>query len=387
MRGNTKTQLTGARGSIFALICMSMLAAGCSKSEPAAEKAEVTFDVSRLPRVTGAKEVFASPATTIFTSPSPVAQTADTLDKTLASSGWQKYGPPNSASADDAAQRIMSFKKGQQALGVFITIAAAQGNATSVQYTAVTLKTDLPFTKDATDIEYSPDRPSLTLVTAEPADKTLDFYRKELGARGWSLWSEKTNGKQPADGSSGTVHEKGASADYVNDKEPTVALVLTMQKAEAGKFKVQLKEWPIGILESEHNAYVDSDNHGTPLVDVVKLARLDGAKEDATRSSADRVVYAIAGTLADTTEALKKLLAADGWKPYVTPLDEPHTFSPDFKKGGQGLSVSFTIQHGTDERTSQQTTVSYSPAACTSRWRLPTTRPTWCSTKTGLISI
>jgi hypothetical protein len=227
----------------------------------------------------------------------------------------------------------------------------------------------------------------LTLVTAEPADKTLDFYRKELGARGWSLWSEKTNGKQPADGSSGTVHEKGASADYVNDKEPTVALVLTMQKAEAGKFKVQLKEWPIGILESEHNAYVDSDNHGTPLVDVVKLARLDGAKEDATRSSADRVVYAIAGTLADTTEALKKLLAADGWKPYVTPLDEPHTFSPDFKKGGQGLSVSFTIQHGTDERTSQQTTVSYSPAACTSRWRLPTTRPTWCSTKTGLISI
>jgi hypothetical protein len=256
----------------------------------------------------------------------------------------------------------MSFKKGQQALNVFITIAPAQNNATSVQYTAVALKTDLPFTKDATDIEYSPDRPSLKLVTGEPVDKTLDFYRKELSARGWSLWSEKTDGKATADAPSGNVRDNGGSAEYVNDKEPAVTLVVTLQKTEAGKFKVELKEWPIGILESEHNAYVDSDNHGTPLVDVVKLPRLDGAKEDATRTSADRLVYAVAGTLADTTEALKKLLATDGWKPYVTPLDEPHTFSPAFKKGGQGLSVSFSIQHATDERTSQVTTVYYSPA-------------------------
>src|SRR5471030_2865089 len=262
MRGNIRFR--AARSSLFALICISLLTAGRSKSEQAPEKAETKFDVSHLPRVSGAKEIFASAATTIFTSPNSVTQTADALDKTLAGVGWQKYGPPNSASSDDAAQRIMSFKKGQQALGVFITIAPAQGNATSVQYTAVALKTDLPFTKDATDIEYSPDRPSLKLITAEPADKTLDFYRKELGARGWALWSEKTNGKQLAGGPSGNVHEKGASADYVNDKEPTVALVLTLQKAEHGKFKVELKEWPIGILESEHNAYVDSDNHGTP---------------------------------------------------------------------------------------------------------------------------
>jgi hypothetical protein len=362
MRGTKTTRLTGARGSIFALICVSMLAASCSKSEPAAEKAEVTFDVSRLPRVTGAKEIFANLATTIFTSPSPVAQTADMLDKTLAASGWQKYGPPNSATSDDAAQRIMSFKKGQQALGVFITIAPAQGNATSVQYTAVALKTDLPFTKDASDIEYSPDRPLLSLITAEPIDKTLDFYRKELAARGWALWSVKTNGKQPDGGPSGTVHEKGAYAHYITDKDPSVALVLTLQKAEPGKFKVEIKEYPVGILADLRRAYVDSDNHGTPLADVGKLPRLEGAQEVATRSTADRPVYTVAGTLADTTDALKRLLAAEGWKPYVAPLDEPHTLSPDFKKGGQGLSVSFTIQHGTDERTSQQTTVSYSPA-------------------------
>jgi hypothetical protein len=361
MRGTKKSRLARDRDSIFALICVSVMAAGCSTSEPAAEKAEVTFDVSHLPRVTGAKEVFASPATTIFTSPSPVAQTGDMLDKTLAAGGWQKYGPPNSATLDDPNQRIMSFKKGQQALGVFINLAPAQGNATSVQYTAVALKTDLPFTKDAGDIEYSPDRPSLTLITAEAADKTLDFYRKELGARGWSLWSVKTNGKQPDGGPSGNVHERGAYAHYITDKDASVALILTLQKAETGKFKVEIKERPVGILADLRRAYVDSDNHDTPLADVGKLPLLEGAQV-AARSTPDRPVYMVAGTLADTTEALERLLAADGWKPYVAPLDEPHTFSPDFKKGGQGLSVSFTIQHGTDERTSQQTTISYSPA-------------------------
>ena len=56
-----------------------------------------TFDSARLPRVSGAKEVFASPATTIFTSPDSVAQTADTVDKALAAGGWQKYVAPNTA--------------------------------------------------------------------------------------------------------------------------------------------------------------------------------------------------------------------------------------------------------------------------------------------------
>ena len=77
----------------------------------------------------------------------------------------------------------MSLKKGSQALSVFITIAPAQNNATSVQYGALALKNDLPFPKDAADIEFDPNRPLLTLVTAEPIEKTLDFYRKELERR------------------------------------------------------------------------------------------------------------------------------------------------------------------------------------------------------------
>jgi hypothetical protein len=362
MRGNTRSG--AVRRSLFALICVSLIAAGCSKSDNK-EQDDGSLNTSKLPRVAGAKEIFASAGVTNFTSPDSVAQTAETLAKALAAAGWQKYIAPNTAYLQDPMQRSISLKKGTQGLNVFITVAPAQNNATGVQYSVRPLKTDLPFTKDASNIEYSPERPLLTLVTGEPVDKTLDFYRKELSARGWSLWSEKSNGKQRADGPSGDVRGNGGSAEYVNDKEPAVTLVVTLQKTDAGKYKVELKEWPVGILESLHRAYVDSDNHGTQLVDVTKLPRLEGAKEDAAHTSADRVTYAVAGKVADTTDALKKLLAADGWKPYVAPLDELYWTSVAFKKGGQGLSVSFTIQPGTDERTSEQTKVYYSPARLT----------------------
>ena len=56
-----------SRGFAFAMICLAALAAGCSKSDKETDNG--VFDTSRLPRVSGAKEVFASPTSTIFTSP------------------------------------------------------------------------------------------------------------------------------------------------------------------------------------------------------------------------------------------------------------------------------------------------------------------------------
>jgi hypothetical protein len=354
-----KSRFGKSRGLLLTLACVAALA-GCNESSaPAADNG--VFDASRLPRVAGAKEVFASPATTIFTSPDPVAQTADAVEKALAAGGWQRYIAPNTAYSDDPKSRIMSLKKGAQALNVFIAVAPAQNNATSVQFSALPLKTDLPFTKDASKIEYSPERVLLTLNTAEPMDKTLDFYRKEMSERGWAMWSEKIGGKQPDGGPSGVVHERGAYAYYVTDKDPAVAVVLSVSKPEDGKSKVELKQWPIAILNDLHQVYVNSDNNGVLLADVAKLPRLEGARDDANRSAKDKVVYSAPGTLAGTTTALVKLLGADGWKPYDAPLEERHSTLMWFKKGGQALSVSFTIQPGKNERTSEITTVSYSP--------------------------
>jgi hypothetical protein len=138
------TMLGKSRGLIFAFACLAALG-GCNESNTNTDTG--AFDSSRLSRVSGAKEIFASAAVTNFTSPDSVAQTADNVDKALAAVGWQKYIAPNTAYTQDPTLLTMSLKKGTQALNVFITVAPAQNNATSVQYSALVLKTDLPFTK------------------------------------------------------------------------------------------------------------------------------------------------------------------------------------------------------------------------------------------------
>ncbi|MDB5534174.1 MAG: hypothetical protein JWO28_2489, partial [Hyphomicrobiales bacterium] len=276
---------------------------------------DAALDTSRLPRISGAKQVYASALTTIFTSPDPVIATAGTIDKALATAGWQKYGAPFAATVDDPNMRMLSFKKGQQALGVFITLAPAQNNATSVQYNAVPLKNDLPFTNDASDIVYAPDRPTLSLVTAEPINKTLDFYRKELAVRGWSLWSRKLNAKEAADGPSGVAQERGAYAHYVSEAKPKVALVLTLQAADGGKFKVELKEWPIGILAPEEAKPVA----GAPLEAGPELARLPVPKGriggTGSTNSSERSMTANIDADVDTVLAFyRRELTARNWK-------------------------------------------------------------------------
>lgn len=350
-----------ARGSLIACLCFGLFLAGCNS-----DTADGPLDTSRLPRVSGAKEVYATAPSTMFTSPSSVMQTADAVEKSLVGDGWQKYAAPNTATRNDEQLRTLSLKRGMQGLSVSVMIAPAQNNATSVQYAVLPLKTDLPFIKDASNIEYSPDKPMLSLITGEPIDKTLDFYRKELDARGWSMWSEKTNGKQPAGEPSGIVHERGAYAHYISDKNPAATLVLTLQKADAGKSKVEIKEWPVGILASIHQSYLNGDNSHTPLVDITKLPRLEGAQEQADRSSQDRLVYSAPGSVENTVAATRKMLAADGWKEYVAPFENGGGGTLlAFKKGGQGLSVSFTMTGGKAD----QSSVYYSPTRI--RFALP----------------
>ena len=248
--------------SIFALIGVTALAA-CNQSE-----ANGPFDTSRLPRVAGAKEVFANAATTIYTVPDAVPQATDAVRKLLTDQGWQTYVRPNTAYASNPNYGHLMLKKGHQALDVSISLAPAQNNATAVNYIAVALPNDLPFPPKASDVQYDYDKPQLISLTGEPLDETLVFYRKELRALGWTLWSAKTGGKLPDEGTGNgePTNNGGAYAFYVQDgKQP---LVLTLQPAPAGKFKVEIKSYPMSVLEAEHRAEVNRERRekGLPLI-------------------------------------------------------------------------------------------------------------------------
>jgi hypothetical protein len=77
------------------------------------------------------------------------------------------------------------------------------------------------------------------------------------------------------------------------------------------------------------------------IVDVHALPQLEGAVEDTSRSESYRLEYRMPTPEGATSPAVKKLLSADGWVPYVRPLEEKST-TLNFKKGRQGLSVHFT---------------------------------------------
>src|SRR6266702_5128516 len=92
------------------------------------------------------------------------------------------------------------------------------------------------------------------------------------------------------------------------------------------------------------------------IVDVHMLPKLQGAMGDNSRPDPYRVQYGVPTVVAVTAAAAKKMLSADGWVPYVRPLDETST-NLAFKKGRQGLSVSFTQGLGRPD----QSAVSYTP--------------------------
>jgi len=163
------------RATMLAAVCVAALLGAAGGAH-----AQNYIDTTRLPRAEGTRDVFVNPASTIFVTPGTVAEAAEVYRKMLADAGWQQYNRPFSSNPVDLPSRILEFKKGTQALSVHIVKAPAQGGATSVSYTAVLLETDLPFTADATDIEFSADRPYLKLVTAESVEATLAFYRKEM---------------------------------------------------------------------------------------------------------------------------------------------------------------------------------------------------------------
>lgn len=79
------------------------------------------------------------------------------------------------------------------------------------------------------------------------------------------------------------------------------------------------------------------------LVDVRTLPQLEGAVPDKSgreRNPGLSLSYQVPTVVAITTPATRKLLAADGWVEYVYP--DPRGRSISFKKGQQGLLLSFT---------------------------------------------
>jgi hypothetical protein len=208
----------------FAAFALALISAASILSPAAADG----LDTGALPRLAGAKELYASPLSTIYAAPVPVADAAAAAAKALTADGWRQYAAANANEAKNADVQVMNFKKGPLALNVLVTKSDPATTA-NVNYTAKPLANDLPFPPEATDIAFDPNQPLLTCASSQPIAATLAFFSGQLAGMGWS----------PAPAGRNANTDKAAHAYFVRpDHAP---LLLVAQRGDDGTTKIELK--------------------------------------------------------------------------------------------------------------------------------------------------
>jgi hypothetical protein len=220
---HARTSRRDWRGA-FAALGLALISATTALSPAAADG----LDTGALPRVAGAKELYASPLSTIYSAPVPVADAAAAAAKALAGAGWRQYAAANANEAKTADVQVMNFKKGPLALNVLVTKSDPATTA-NVNYTAKPLANDLPFPPDATDIAFDPNQPLLTCASSQPVAATLAFFTGQLAGMGWA----------PAPAGRNPNTDKAGHAYFVRaDHAP---LLLVAQRGDDGATKIELK--------------------------------------------------------------------------------------------------------------------------------------------------
>ena len=95
-----------SRVRLFALVCAAALSIGCESA-----LAAFAVDTSRLPRITGSREVFASQKSTSFITRESVTRAFELTAGELINDDWQPFDDPTAARTSDSNTRTMSFKK------------------------------------------------------------------------------------------------------------------------------------------------------------------------------------------------------------------------------------------------------------------------------------
>ena len=282
-----------ACGALLALLCAGVAACGPSGSDDAA--ASEPLDTSKLPRVASAKQIYASPFSTVYTTTASVGEAAGSISKTMTAAGWKTYVAPFTDYAKGPDFQMMSFKKGAQALQVSISLAPAQGNATSVSYTSIVLANDLPVPGDANEIAFDPSRPYLSCFTAMPIPETLDYFAKELARMGFALWPGLA--QQAANKKASGAGLKADHAYFVRDGHRP--LHLEMHREDGARTKIEIEAVSAEMLTAE--LAPDPAPAATETLFRAKKApdKMDAMIEDAMQQMANVILTAAGEAVAN----------------------------------------------------------------------------------------
>lgn len=341
-------------------------------AEPTAEQRAVSrvespggeLDMRTLPRFSDAEVIYEDKATTIYVTPAEVAAVADFSRRELGALGWQEYTQPNTSKADDPTMEQMTFKKDGQGLSVFITVAPAQGNKTSVQYAPIPLQADLPALADASNIEFSDSQLYLGYTTPSDFDTVIAFYREQLAAPEWQEVADRS------------VVEPEQTRLFFAGKE--MALWLELTPAGDGLTKVVLQPMSseeIAALGNSETPPAEATQEGEPTAteeaapaetDTSGLEQLpvpSDAQEVVYDTDFNEVTFKSPSKINKLVEFYRQALPAQGWTEDTTiALDTPNLASLEFAQGDASLSVTI-LNLGADQETDVTLSVSGELAA------------------------
>jgi len=315
--------LARSRLRLFALVCVAALGLGCETAF-----ASYIVDTSRLPRISGSREVYATPSATSFTTRESMTRAFELTASALIDDDWQPYDDPSAARTSDDSVRSMSFRKEGRALSVQISTTPSQANATSVRYTELSLRNDLPFPKDATRIKFDADRAYLSFITARDAESTLAFFRDELRGSGWTLWSARDGAPQADGGIAGELTGDGATAYYVRDNSRP--LMLTLGRREGSGFNVELKMVAADQLTRREKSSAD----------VARLIPVPQASEDVDFDGArGTLTFTNRASALIVAEYYRSKLQQLGWQEKPAATADSDTTALRFTSGSKELSI------------------------------------------------
>ena len=300
MVGTTRGTLVPASkwllAALFAWIAVQPLAAGADDG---------LVDVRNLPRLDGAVEdtTRSGPNKIMYSAPTAVPETTEAIKKLLAASGWVLYTRP----AEEAGTSL-SFKKGAQGIYVSFTQRLRTPNQSSVYYDVSRINANLPFPDGAVDVVFDENRPYLGCVTPQPLEATLDFFRKQLAASGWSpLTAADAAGHWP-NASLDDKLENGVRTYFSrgsDDRQPPV--MLSLQRRADGKTAVDIRVAPFALT---HNLALAGETAGLPKPNHIKTFGSTGSVDSNQRRLEGTVIADIPAVLA----FYRRELDARNWK-------------------------------------------------------------------------
>ena len=174
-----------------------------------------------LPSPPESQKLFGNAMSVLYITAKDVATAADECIAQLEEAGWQAYQHPYTMITENNSQRTLTLKKNGIGLSVYITVAPAQQNQTSVQYSLQMLGDDLPAPQDAQAIEFLESPLQLSCDTTEGIQDTLSFYREALTSQGWQ--------------ETGEANQQPTEAVAVFQREEGLPIVLRLNRTQDGQ--------------------------------------------------------------------------------------------------------------------------------------------------------